>query len=220
MGTYEAFQRDLAPPWLGGPRGQELLETQGEAKDLVVEGAKDAVKASFVEGGPDDALPYLGSARNLVRYPGDTVDGFRQRIRNAWETWTFAGVEATVLSELTLYLPDADWTIVKNRDWTPDLPPDGDTAWWSRFWVLLDAGPWVSDGLWDDPGRWGDEGTWDSDATPSEVAAVRGIVRKWKPGHTICPAIFVGLDANVDRWGPFGAWDHGDWDSDDAQASW
>jgi hypothetical protein len=136
-------------------------------------------------------------------------------VRLAWDTWTFAGTEATVLAQLAVYLTTETLRIIENRDWSP--PPDLDTANWSRFWVTITGGPWSTDGTWGDPGAWSDGGTWDSTATTAEVASVRGIIRKFKPAHTIGFALVL-LDSD-DFWGPDTPWDHGDWD-DTATTIW
>jgi hypothetical protein len=80
-----------------------------------------------------------------------------------------------------------------NWDW------DGSPATaWSRFWVIIysvGGVPW-SEIDWGDVGlTWGQADlTWGSTATAAEVAAVRGIVRYWKPAHARCEKIIVVLD--------------------------
>ena len=205
MTSYKEFQVEDAPPWLQGPNGKALLETIGEAKDIVVTAAKDAVKCRFVDDAPQDALAYVGAGRNLVRYPADSDEGWRSRCRNAWNTWEFAGTGSTLQSELQLYLPNASWSIVANRDWPS--PPDRDTANWSRFWVIVESPhPWTSVPQWGSD-AWG-QNTWGSNATSEQVRSVRGIVRKWKCARNICPQIIVVISGQL--WGRF-TWGSQSW---------
>lgn len=205
--TYEDYVPQSAPPWLQNTRGTQLLSVIGVVYDRLLVAVKDAVKVRFIELSPDDALPHNGYATNIDRYPSDTDDGYRQRIRSAWNSWVFAGTEAIVVSEMETYLTTATITILENRDWTP---PDGDTAWWSRFWVIIQGTDWVADGTWADSGTWDDGGVWDTDMTLEEVATVKNIIRKWKPAHTLGYALItLGSD---DFWGPGTPWDSGTWD--------
>ena len=220
MTDYKDTIPASAPSWLQGRVGGAILGGVGSNFDLLLTAAKDAVKQRFVELAADDSLPFLGAAANIQRYPSDTTTGFKERIRAAWETWTLAGVESTITSELQRYLSTITWLIIENRDWSPDLPPDSNSAWWSRFWLFATGTPWSNDGTWSSAGTWDDDGTWDSTASLAEIATIRSILKKWKPAHTINKNIVVALNNNVDFYGPFGTWNNGTWDSDGAIAAW
>lgn len=66
--------------------------------------------------------------------------------------------------------------------------------YWHTWTILYDTG-YTSDGTWADPGTWDDGGTWDTDASPDDVAAIRGQVRQWKSAESFVQWIVVALDS-------------------------
>jgi hypothetical protein len=211
--AYESYEtwltETLAPSWLRGRYARAFLGVVGRMLDRITDGADAAVKVRFVAQAPVDALEYIGSERNLPRYAPDTDDTYRARLAAAWSLYEFAGTRQGILSALSALLPTTTIRVIANREWP--IPPDGDTANWSRLWVLLSDTPWTSDGNWDDAGTWDDGGVWDSSATEADVLALRRIVRTWKAGHEVCAGFIVLLEGD-DFWGPDEPWDSGTWD--------
>lgn len=105
--------------------------------------------------------------------------------------------------------PWGDGSIWGGGVWGWD-PPDHNSGWWSRFWVLLSGTlPWTSDSAWGGTGTWGDSGSWGSTATPAEVATVKRIIKKFRPARDICAGIIVLLDGEI--WYPTTPWASGVW---------
>jgi len=205
---YETWQQGDVPSWLAGPRGLAWFAAHGRAKDLMVAGARVAVKCAFVADCPGDALPWLGFARRLPRYPGDTDTTYRARLLAAWTLWQQAGTRAGLLALLSaLGFPHA--AIYDARDSTPpgevSWPPGGDASNWSRFWVFLDTtvdNPfgWV-ERVWGDPWAYGDGSTWGSTATVAQIDLLRAALRLFKPAHVLCSGIYVDFASGTRlRW--------------------
>jgi hypothetical protein len=193
----------LSPTVLQGARGERLAGAFALMFDTLAETANEAVKARFLGSNthPVDALPLIGQERMLPRYPVDSDASYRARLRDAWNAWTKAGTDVGIVAQLaamglTAYVREQniDW------DW------DGDTANWSRFWVVITGHPW-SRWKWGDGHTWGGGQSWGSSATVAEVRSVRALVRKWKPARSVCPYIIVVMEA--DDWAlqqPDGSW--------------
>ena len=98
MTDYKDTIVQSAPSWLRGTVGSAILRSVGFNLDLLLIAAKNAVKQRFIEHASDDALSFLGSDSSITRYPSDSVTAFKDRIRNAWNTWVYAGIESTILS--------------------------------------------------------------------------------------------------------------------------
>lgn len=192
MATYEEFVPELHPPSLRGPYGTAWAAEHGVKLDELLTDTKDGVKARFPDDAPIDALPKIAADRLIVRGGAETDDQFRARLKAALATWQWAGTKKGFIDHALPPLGIANADIIINSEW--GVVPDGDTAKWARFWlVIAEDHPWDDDGIWDDPGVYDDEGTWDSTATPAEVAQLRSIVALWKPARDICFAIVVSF---------------------------
>lgn len=219
-GPFTRWLRDtLAPPVLRGRFGSALSATIGAAMDDVRTRAIDAVRVRLPKYAPTDALAFHGNDRLLERYPAESDAMYRARLERAFEVWSGAGTYSGVIGALAAAGFDAQvfdvwtapswWAGTTGRAWPPKPrtpkpswwdaymlpypPADGDTLWWSLFWVEITApGPlgWQPR-LWGDGHEFGDGATWGSTATAAQVQFVREIIRKWKSAHGVCESIFV-----------------------------
>lgn len=91
-----------APAWLvrGGTDARVVLEAIGEALD----GARDALllarRVRFVQLAPAALLERHGQLRRLRRYPGESTDAYRERLRAALPIYRQAGRRASILRVL------------------------------------------------------------------------------------------------------------------------
>ena len=197
--TYRQWALELSPPWLRGPWGEKLLNVLGGVFDEAYGTIFEAGAAASVDAPsfPNDALGLLGSERNIERYPAETDAEYKARVKGAWESWAQAGTMRLV-SELA-YL---GFTAEIKENWTWNW--DGDSANWSRFWVVITGHDWAAT-HWADGRHWG-EGVWGCDATVEEMNALIRLVMKWKPGHAT-PILVIVMD-------------NGAWDGDQPDGTW
>jgi hypothetical protein len=123
---------------------------------------REAVKARFPELAPVDALQFLELERGLDRSIAETDAAFATRLKEAWARWALAGSARSVLKALkdqgysnteieVVQANGLRWTIAAGVDDTTTstaIPApfsawitDGDTAFWSKFVVLLKDTP-------------------------------------------------------------------------------
>lgn len=184
---FSDYEVELAPPWLRGRWGEAWGRASGLVKDLVAEGAMQAVKARFLRAGPPDALAYAGNDRWIERAPGEADAVYRARLLQAFETWRLAGTSKGILRALAIIgYPKA--TIYESHQWFPKDP-----RWW-RFWIVIDPPHGFS--LW----RLGDGtklGTkllgLDKPDGKAALDLLRRVVRKWKAAHAVCANIVLVL---------------------------
>lgn len=189
---YIRYVLTKVPPWLRREHGSAFLQSFAQELDLLADEHLAAAKAPWPWEAPTDALAYIGSERQLERYTGETDEDFRVRLWDAWETWFLSGTEDGLLNQLYLatnYLGLTNISIRTNADWNP-TPPDGNTGWWSRFWVVIgEPHPWTVH-LWGQ-GSWGDGRDWGGSVTPDVINLLRRVIKKWKPSHAYCEAILI-----------------------------
>jgi hypothetical protein len=200
--TYRLWSLDLCPPWLHGTWGKKLIEGIGVMFDEAYNNAFEAGAAGSVDAPtfPVDALALVGSERSIERYPAETNDQYRVRVKGAWESWAQAGTMRLV-AELEYLGFDAE--IKENHtagwDW------DGDADNWSRIWIVITGHSWEPT-VWGQSGRtWKQNNVWGCDATYDEAATLLRLIRKWKPGHVL-PITIVVMDEG-DFTEPDGTWD-------------
>lgn len=202
--TYRQWALDNSPPWLHGTWGKKLVEAIGvmfdDARNTVFEaGAAGSVDAPTF---PVDALALVGSERNIERYPDETNDEYRVRVKGAWESWAQAGTMRLV-AELTYLGFTAEIKEVHTAGWDWD----GDTDNWSRVWIVITEHSWEAT-TWGESGRtWGGAGVWGCDAEQNEAATLLRLIRKWKPGHVFPITVVVMDESTWDSEQPDGTWD-------------
>lgn len=198
----------LSSTWMQGPNGEAFCGLCiGLCADALAEGASQALRLPWTNdpAQPDDALPLLASERALPIYAGELTATHRLRLADAWTTYSVAGDETSIESQLALAGYAGQVVFFPGLD-----GPNGQPApYWSQFWILFPHGthPVTSEGFpwdsfdWDDGSAWGPIGY-----TESFSSTLHGIVRKWKPGHWICRGfIFENGEA---EWDGF-LWDDG-----------
>lgn len=211
MATFAEHQPGLHPTFIRGRWGVAWGAVAGAAKDTLLEGAKNAVRAGFVLLAPDDALPYLLADASLEGLPGETIDAQRVRVRQAFDTWELAGT----YPGLTLAFDQLGLTGYTVHTWREygTYPPDSHTERWASWLATITGHSYAADGLWSDPGTWDDGGTWDSTATVDDIARMRRLVRAQMMARDRGWMRFR-FDAGADFWGPDAPWDHGTWTDD------
>lgn len=214
MSTYAAWQPTLQPTALRGPWGERWAAGLGAEKDAALALAKDAVKARFVALAPPDALSLLGADRDIERSPIDTATTFRARLAASWDVWSWAGTPYGYANALALTSAQiAGARFIAQYQWAS--PPDGRTALWSRFWVVVwtgalavgrfTVGPWATVGGDASPfevllvGSFtvGDGSTVGSSMTRAQLGEIRRALAKWKNARDRVPALILATDCDL-----------------------
>lgn len=209
------------PGALRGPYGLAWARAQGTHKDRLVTRTRQSVYAGGVsdpEGRgrecPDDGLSRLGADADLERSPIDSAATYRARLAAARDVWGWAGTPygyAYALSLASAVIRGARF--VAQYQWPS--PPDGLTALWSRFWVIVwtgqltvgrfTVGPWAIVGEDASPfdlllvGDFvvGDGSTVGSDMTVAQLGEIRRALAKWKNARDRVPAMMLASGAVV-----------------------
>lgn len=201
--TYRAWARELMPTWLRGTWGGAFVDTIGLVFDAIQEANYEAGAANLLDAPtfPADALPLVGSERNIERYPSETDAQYKARVRGAWTAWPQAGTKGGILSQLSAGAFTA--AIMEAWDWNWD-GPFATNPNWSRFWTVITNHGW-SRTHWGDGRTWG-TGTWGSTASQAEASTLLRIIRKWKAAHTVPITIVVMEPSTWASEQPDGTW--------------
>lgn len=233
MSTYREWQPTLQPSGLRGAWGERWAQSLGAHKDTAVSLAKEAVRARFVDDAPSDALDRLGTDRGLDRALDDETDAsWRERIRGAWESWSWLGTRYGIGQAVGLL--GYGYPSVYSH---AEMPSDSDATRWARV-TLIFRGL----GAWDGSATWDGDATWDEcraadgaeTADPDVIRPqLRRVVRQWINARDVCDRVLVtfgGLLWDLDvLWDGDDVWDTGDdavewsaieWDSSEDDAMW
>ena len=212
MATYEEHQPGRHPTYLRGRWGLAWGRILGAAKDLVLEGAKDAVRAGFIKSAPVDALPYHLADAALEALPGETSDSQRTRVEAAFESARNAGLYPG-LDLAAAQLGFEGYVFRTARSYLPGLPPDHRADLPSTWWLFVPSfgHPWLRT-EWG-ASTWG-SGTWGSSASVTDVARVKRLLRAQSPARAraFVRLFFDGATAwgsstwGAGLWGPSGSW--------------
>lgn len=186
MANYKDFVARIVPTVLRTEPGRQLVGTFALLFDGLAEGMRHAVRAPWVGdsiGPAYDGLGISGKELSLPRYPGETWIQYHARLQRAWDDWQHAGHESSILGQLAAAgFPGAVIYSPQNSDFSP-------TGYWSQFRVFYPQGTHSVTGQGPKWGSfsWGDGTTYGPvGISAQQLAALRSIIRKFKPGHWIC----------------------------------
>ncbi len=189
---------------MNGPQAQALARALGSAQDDEMARLRVAALARLPLYCPDDALDGVGRWLNIERFPSETDDAYRDRIKEAWATWKIAGSADAIVKSLQAY-GITDVQVVSDYDF-------GSTHDYSMFVVILgpDFGTLAFEEQTWGTFSWGDDSTWGSTATEEQRDQIIGQILKWKSAHSV--PVFVCLDFGggfiwgVSEWGDASTW--------------
>jgi hypothetical protein len=203
---YRYWVQRLATAPLDGYVGRKLSSLWGLIGDMIAGSAQQAVLARSMRSAthPADALRLTGFERGMPRYAGESDIVYRARLLGAWQAWTQAGTARAVESQLRL-AGFFGAKVIERWEWNWD----SNAFDWSRFWVVIprQGHPYTPWQLGEDTVL-SRELVIGLDLSPSVLALIRSIIRKWKPAHMRCEYIVFVVDA--ERWPleqPAGNWD-------------
>lgn len=181
------FSARLSSAWFG------VLDSL--TGDLLAEGESLALRAPWLRDSesPDDVLPLVGGERGMPRYPGETAAQYRARLLDAWNAYTFAGAEQTIVAQFA----HAGYPGTEIQFDAAALGPNGEAApYWSQFWVyfpLSSGHPVTGNGPTWGSFNYGDGTVYGLGVTVGFYQLIHGIVRKWKPTRWICRGFIFEL---------------------------
>lgn len=202
-GPYERDLLDVMPPWLRRTRGGKLVRAFGIVLDALADRVTDGVVARFPSELQDDALPYIGRDRRIVRGLNEPAATYAARLRRWWTDHKTRGNPIAMLRQLEAYYATApkqiDLVYETGTRYTLDpttLDADGlgtitkdsiewregsDPAKWAQAWIFIrfPSAPTV---------------------TYDEAQSVIAIVRDWSPGHVTRMRIW-GIYPGGGLWG-------------------
>lgn len=228
--TFRTLWKWLVPSWLNTGEGELVGYVLMLFNDATLERLYLGHLARFPQQGPDgspaptDALDALGRDRGMVRGIGETDTSYAARLTQWLVDARTRGTAFTLMKQLAAYCDydgskGCSFRVVDNRgNWfsrssagvetsslnTGNWDWDGDTAKWSRFWVVIYPGTrWGVEGTFGDGALYGDTtGTLGNTATPEQVATVRSIIAEWKPDGTRGQVILATSGSTFDPTAP------------------
>lgn len=239
MTRFTTSFRKLAPSWLTTGEGELVRFSLGLQLNQACDRAYQATRARMPAYAPIDANGPMGRDRKIVRGIDEPAAAYAERMIRWLDDHKTRGNPFALAKQLRAYC-QADVmirTVDRRGNWFT-IEADGTQAmslatgnwlWdttaaspqWARFWVIIY--PTAAGLPWTVGPRWGDADaiysasrTWGTSATPEQVAAVRSIVREWKPAGTRCESIIIAFDpASFDPAAPepdgtWSLWSKGD----------
>lgn len=205
--TYRDYSAATWAPW-GADDGYlyRWHFVQGLTKDILAEGATQAVNVRFLTlSPPADALDQAARDRGIERGPTETSSTFATRLAASFDAYRYAGTEKAIKDQLG-YAGFPGAVVYEDSDWVWDAATG--TDWW-RFWVVFPEGtfPYVTYPVWGFP-SWGGF-TWSDVATADQLATMCRIIHKWKPAHADLIKIIIVLSGHL--WGDGYVWGSGTW---------
>lgn len=220
--SFRSIFRRLLPHWLLDGDGEKVHYSHALLFDAMSERLRQGIRARFPADAPEDALALIGRDRRITRGFAEPSDNYRLRLPGFLNEWRLAGAAWPMLHQLLGYCGylaggmvvrtvdnRGNWNTIDAAGATSSRPNagnwnwDGDVDKWARFWPILypPAELWTQGPTLGDPDLWGGAigtpgYTVGSTATPEQVAAVKHIVREWKPAGTRCPKVVVAFDAD------------------------
>jgi hypothetical protein len=191
--TYTQFVELLhaGVGWARGYFAERYYGLVGVFGDYLAEGAREAVYARLPTYAAPDALPQIGTALGVPRFPPQTEAQYRSTLGGVFALHRQRGTRQAVLAALSRYgLPTAE--LYEDHQWF--RPPQ---PWWSQFWIYLPPGTLtagVSTQVYDDGSTYDDGQLYDVTIVgwgAVQVSGLRAAIRWAKRGASICREIII-----------------------------
>lgn len=205
--NFRAAIKEIGPPWLQGYYGYRLLYSMGIQLDAISEYLRMGVLQRMPGQAQSAALPFIGLDKRLRRGRAESDASYVVRLRNAFQTWKFAGNAPTLIKQLLVALsPEtyrvryvvngitagtpparfADWWTIESGDDEPTYHRQSVNNWnwddtWDqiRFWVIL-YGTSFTPWYWGDGHTWGGGQSWGFEEDGALFKDMLGQTLVWK----------------------------------------
>ena len=224
MLSFRETLRRYVPPWLsdrpGLSVGFRFLYALAAICDGGMQWLVEGIRARFPEVATPTALPLLGRDRRIIRGPEETDAGYATRLIPWLDVWRVAGSAEALTSQLQAFLfpghpmvrivtrgglwhtltPGAAVQVVQsqpnNWDWDSLTHPENATRW-GDFWIIVYEPHYPTDGRWGDgTSFWGEDKVFGQNTSKANAAALRALVKQWKPAGTRCVNIIFAYNAS------------------------
>lgn len=223
MSTYREWQPSLHPTSLAGRWGSAWGAALGAEKDRLLGLAREAVTVRGLPERDRAALDAGGADRGIPRLAGEGLDAYRDRLRGAWESWSWAGT-ARGIRETLLLGGLGGATIYANRV----MPRAPGAHLWARYTLVFSGrATWDAEVTWDDGGTdW--DGVYKAAVGDLDVEDARArlwpILRTWSSARDRVTSVIVARGSYLwdteDTWDSPITWDGGDAASEYAARPW
>lgn len=197
--NFRKYALDNSPPVLRTLPGRMFVGVKAMLYDFLVQAAVHATRAGWIGDsvGPSyDGIGPAGLDLHLPRYPGETFNAYHGRLQEAWTDWVRAGHEEIIIKNLAaLGFPGG--VVHYHTEWDGYPPP-----WWSLFSIFYAAGthPFGVPRKYGDGAAFGDGTIYGvTGITALQLVTMRGIIRKFKPGHWVCVAVVFEMTPGGER---------------------
>ena len=218
--NFYTVRTSVAVRWLTEGEGDKVGFALGMIQNGHVQRVYDGLLCRFPQNdptgettAPDDALAAMGRDRLIPRGRTETPQTYARRLIRWLDDHRQRGSAWMMMKQLADYLGagyafrtydvagncfsrdvNGVETHVKGTTWDWD----GNTAAWSRFWVIVyPNGDWTTSTLdyGDASPKYGPNlAQWGVEIPREEIATMRSIIATWKPAGTRCVNIIVAFD--------------------------
>lgn len=203
--------RDLPrPSWLARPRATAFLKSITEVIDSVVRVAADVRGEGMLASCSDTSLPAHARNGNDRTFVRETFAALRRYLAGRWDRKKEAGTVDGLKAQLArIGCTNAEIVTELDLRLLGTVNPFGG---YDGFWFLFlrRPYPWTSvSASWDGGDDWDDADNtdggpyWGGAIPPDDLAAIRDILRRWKPSGTSCRFVVIDEDGTA-GYGPAG----------------
>lgn len=188
-GTFRRWAYDRSTAAWRSKYGRRSLGALTLLWDTLTQATLDAWRAPMLElefGPAYDALRPIGQEQSMPQYPAEDWIAYRNRLRDPWLTWEFAGTEQTLIDQLAAAgVPNARIII-----WGE-----------GEFIVFYGEGDHAVTGYrtYGDGASYGDPGlVYGPTGIPGDtLRALKGLINHWKPAEWVCPFVLFEISGHT-----------------------
>lgn len=185
MATFRTWIKEVTSgiKYARGYFGSRYFGLKGLTVDLVSEGLRQAFFTRLY-GHPnvtEQTLNVQGDSLGLFRFRLESVESWRNRIRQVWDSYEQAGTPQQMIRAIE------EWGQA-NYAWDPnDVNVTLTELGWADFLINIPDGrlPWNNGEAWGSF-SWGDGTLWGvGNANRDDLATFIRVIKKWKPARSI-----------------------------------
>ncbi len=193
--TFRGMVRSISYPPLANNFGYRYMYSIAIQWDAISEYLRLGVLARMPGFGTEEALPFSGNDRQILRGQAESTEGYVARLQQAYPTWRTAGNAQSVLKQIAGYFAGDSLGVPKLRYVVNGEDENGNR--FADWWTLENGTLSYHRSL---PNNWNWDNTWDQVRFWVIVYRKASLV-PWRigDGHTIGQHnLFIGFEATDD----------------------